>query len=88
MFINKNRSSFHSCGERKNLLKHCKVSKLFETDSSSNIPVQIDKNPVEKLCKVVEMELKTYTQVGPKFVFEKSRFKFRIVFNMISLAND
>ena len=34
---------------------------------SSNIPLYIGKNPVEKLCKVLEMELKTYTPVGLKF---------------------
>ena len=43
---------------------------------SSNITLYIDKkNPVKKLCKVLEMELKTYTPVGLKFVFEKIRFK-------------
>ena len=26
---------------------------------------------MEKLCKILEMELKTYTPVGPKFVLEK-----------------
>ena len=30
---------------------------------------------MEKLCKVLEMELKTYTAVGLKFVFEKIKFK-------------
>ena len=30
---------------------------------------------MKKLCKVLEMELKTYTSVGPKFVFEKINFK-------------
>ena len=42
---------------------------------SSDISLYIEKNPVEKLCKVLEMELKTYTPVGPKFVFEKIKFK-------------
>ena len=42
---------------------------------SSNNPLYIGKNPVEKLCKVLEMELKTYTPVGLKFVFEKIKFK-------------
>ena len=42
---------------------------------SSNIPLYIEKNPVEKLHKVLEMELKTYTPVSPKFVFEKIKFK-------------
>ena len=30
---------------------------------------------MEKLCRLLEMELKTYTSVGPKFVFEKIKFK-------------
>ena len=30
---------------------------------------------MDKLCKVLEMELKTYTPVGPKFVFEEIKFK-------------
>ena len=30
---------------------------------------------MEKLCKVLEMELKRFTPAGPKFVFEKIRFK-------------
>ena len=42
---------------------------------SFNIPLNIRKDPVEKLCKVLEMELKTYTPVGLKFVFEKIKFK-------------
>ena len=42
---------------------------------SSNIPLYIEKNHVEKLCKVLEMELKTYTPVSPKFAFEKIKFK-------------
>ena len=43
--------------------------------SSFDIPLYIEKNTVGKLCKVLEMELKTYTPVGPKFVFEKIKFK-------------
>ena len=35
---------------------------------SSNIPLYIGKSPVEKLCKVLEMELKTYTTVGGVFL--------------------
>ena len=30
---------------------------------------------MEKLCKVLEMELKTYNLLGLKFVFEKIKFK-------------
>ena len=36
---------------------------------SSNILLYIGKNPVGKLCKVLKMEVKTYTPVGLKFVF-------------------
>ena len=42
---------------------------------SSNIPLYIEKNPVEKLCKVLEMELKTQTPVDQKFVFKNIKFK-------------
>ena len=34
---------------------------------NSNIPLQIEKHSQEKLCKVLEMELKTSTLVEPKF---------------------
>ena len=30
---------------------------------------------MEKLYKVLEIELKMYTSVGPKFIFEKVKFK-------------
>ena len=43
---------------------------------SSNIPLYIEKNPVEKRGKVLEMELKTYTPIGLKFVFQKIKFNF------------
>ena len=42
---------------------------------SSNISLYIEENLVEKLCKVLKMELKTYTPVSPKFVFEEIEFK-------------
>ena len=42
---------------------------------SSNIPLYIGKNLMEKLCKVLEMELKTYMPVSLKFIFEKSKCK-------------
>ena len=41
---------------------------------NSNIPLYIGKIPVEKLCKVLEIELKTYTPIDLKFVFEKIKF--------------
>ena len=42
---------------------------------SSNIPLHSEINPVEKLCKFLPMELKTYTPVGQKFFFKKIKFK-------------
>ena len=42
---------------------------------SSNLPLYIEKNPVEKLYTVLEMELKTYTPSGPKLIFKKIKFK-------------
>ena len=44
-------------------------------DFQPKIPLYIGKNLLEKLCKVLEMQLKTYTQVSLKFVFEKIEFK-------------
>ena len=49
-------------------------AKMLVSFFSSDIPLYIEKNPVEKLCKVLEIELKAYTPVGPKFVFEKIKF--------------
>ena len=48
---------------------------IFAQNVSINIPLHIGKNPVEKLCKVLEMELKTCNPVGLKFVFDKIKFK-------------
>ena len=42
---------------------------------SSNITLYIEKNPIEKLCKALEIELKTYAPARPKFVFGKIKFK-------------
>ena len=42
---------------------------------SSIIPLYIEKHPVEKLCKVLKMELKTYNPVNLKFVFKEIKFK-------------
>ena len=42
---------------------------------SSKILLYIEKNPAEKLCKVLEMELKAYNSIGPKFVFKQIKFK-------------
>ena len=51
------------------------VSFFSSNIRSGILELYIGKNPVEKLCKVLEMELKTYTSVGLKFVFEKIKFK-------------
>ena len=37
---------------------------------SSNIPLNFEKNTVEKLCKVLQMELETYASISPKFIFD------------------
>ena len=63
------------------------LRKMLVLFFSSNIPLYIVENPVEKLCKFLEMKLQTYTPVGLKFVFGKSDLKFCIIFNMISFAN-
>ena len=60
------------------------LRKMLVSFFSSNIPLYIEKNPVEKLYKVLWMELKTYTPIGTKFVFGKIKI---IIFNMISFAN-
>ena len=51
------------------------LRKMLTSFFSSNIPLCNGKNLVEKLSKVLKMELKTYTLAGLKFVFEKIRFK-------------
>ena len=51
------------------------LCKMLVSLFSSNILLNIEKNPVEKLCDVLEMELKMYIAVGLKFVFEKIKFK-------------
>ena len=42
---------------------------------SSNISPYIVEKSREKFCKILEMELKMYTLVGPKFVLEKIKFR-------------
>ena len=39
------------------------------------MPLYIEKNAVEKLFKVLEIKLKTYTPIGQKFISEKIKFK-------------
>ena len=42
---------------------------------SSNIHLYLEKNSVQKLCKVLEIEFKMFSPVDPKFAFEKIEFK-------------
>ena len=51
------------------------LSKILVSFFNSTILLYNEKNSVEKLCKVLEMELKMYTPVVQKFVFEKIKFK-------------
>ena len=51
------------------------MRKILVSLFSSNIPLYIEKNSVENLCKVLEMELKIHTPVSPNFVSEKIKFK-------------
>ena len=51
------------------------LRKMLVSFFSSIIPLYIEKTPVEKSCNALEMKLKTYTPVRPKFVFEKIKFK-------------
>ena len=46
--------------------------------SSSNILLYIEKNPVEKLCKALEMELKKYIPVDQNSFSRKPNWKFCI----------
>ena len=48
---------------------------MLVSSFSSNVPRYTEKNSVEKLCKVLDMELKMYTPVSPEFVFEKIKLK-------------
>ena len=43
---------------------------------SSTIPLYIGKNPVEKLCEVLKMQVITFTPVSLKFILEKIKLKF------------
>ena len=51
------------------------LRKMLVSFFSSNNSLYIGKNPVEKLCKVLEMEIKIYTPVSPKSVIKKIKFK-------------
>ena len=51
------------------------LRKMLPSIFSFNIPLYIQRNPLERLWKGLQMELKTYTQASWKFVFEKIKFK-------------
>ena len=51
------------------------LSKMLVSFFNSNIPLYIEENFLEVLCKVIEMELKTYTPVGKKLIFQQIKFK-------------
>ena len=48
---------------------------MLESYFSCIISLYIEKNPVEKLCKVLEMEPERHTCVDLKFHSEKNKFK-------------
>ena len=50
------------------------LHKMMALFFSFSMPLYFKKNPLIKLCEVLEIELKTYTPVGRKFVFEKIKF--------------
>ena len=68
---------YKQCSQPQHVLfaKEPFLRKMLLSLFSSNIPLYIEKNPVGKSCKIQETELKTYTPVGSKFVFEKIKFK-------------
>ena len=63
------------------------LRKMLESYFSCIISLYIEKNPVEKLCKVLEMEPERHTCVDLKFHSEKTNLKFCFIFNMISFTN-
>ena len=51
------------------------LGKMLALHFSCNILLYIQKKPVEKLSKVLQMELETYTPLGSRFLFKKIKFK-------------
>ena len=48
------------------------LRKMLVSFISSNIPIYIEENPLEKLFKVLDIELKTYTPVVQNSFSRKS----------------
>ena len=48
------------------------LRKMLVSFISSNIPLYIEENPLEKLFKVLDIELKTYTPVVQNSFLRKS----------------
>ena len=63
------------------------LRKMLVSFFSSNILLYIEKNSVEKSCRVLEMELKSTPQSTQNSFSRKSDITFCIIFNMISFAN-
>ena len=78
-YIDKSRFSFFTNSAIKPQLVLLANEPIFAKNTSiifsSNISLHIGKNPGKKLCRVLKMELKMYTSVCLKFVFEKIKFK-------------
>ena len=49
--------------------------------------LHIEKSPAEKSCKVLEMEIKTYTPISLRLVFEKIKFKVLQYIQHVSIVN-
>ena len=51
------------------------------------LAVITEKSPAEKSCKVLEMELKMYTPISLRLVFEKIKFKVLQYIQHVSIVN-
>ena len=51
------------------------LRKMLVSFFSSNIPLNIEKNPMEEICKVLKIKFKTWNPVDPKFVFKKNQIQ-------------
>ena len=49
------------------------LRKMMALFFSFSIPLYFEKNPLIKLCEVLEIELKTYTPVGRKVCFRENQ---------------
>ena len=63
------------------------LRKMLESFFSSNIPLYIGKNPVEKLLRFWKWNLKRTPQSASNSFLRKSNFMFCIIFKMVSFVN-